>query len=70
VDVALVDAWQVGGIADGAGIGISEREVARRVLVEQRGEEGAAELADAALAVDERDLAESRGALVGRAAAA
>ena len=32
--------------------------MARRVLVEQRREERAAELADAALTVDERDLAE------------
>ena len=36
----------------------AEREVAGRVLVEQRVEEGDARLADPALAVDERDLAE------------
>ena len=60
VDVhgALVDARQVGGVADRRRVGVAEREVARRVLVEQRREERAAELADAALAVDERDLAE------------
>ena len=44
--------------AIGDRVGVAEREVARRVLVEERREERPAELADAALAVDERDLAE------------
>ena len=44
--------------------------MARGVLVEERREERAPELADAALAVDERDLAEPRRALVDGAAPA
>ena len=43
---------------------LPERDVARGVLVEQRVVEDRAELADAALAVDERHLAEPGGALV------
>ena len=42
----------------------------RRVLVEQRVEEDRLELADAAVAVDERDLAQADGALVARGVAA
>ena len=45
-------------VADRRRVRVAEREMARRVLVEQRREERAPELADAALAVDERDLAE------------
>ena len=46
---------------------LAEGDVARRVLVQQRVVEDRPELADPALAVDQRDLAEARGALVGRA---
>ena len=49
----------VGGVGDRGRVRVAEREVARRVLVEKRRVEGPAELADAALAVDERDLAEA-----------
>src|SRR6185503_6050268 len=70
VDLALVDPRQVGRVRDRVRIRVAERKVARRVLVEERVEEGPAELADTALAVDERHLAEPRGALVGGAALA
>ena len=42
------------------------RDVARRVLVEERVEEDVPDLPDARAAVDERDLAELRGAVVRR----
>ena len=45
-------------------IGVPEGEVARGVLVEQRVEEDRAGLADPTLAIDERELAEARRALV------
>src|SRR5215203_2850260 len=62
VDLALVDV----GLARAGQEreALPERDVARGVLVEQRVVEDGAELADAALAVDERDLAEASGALV------
>ena len=46
------------------GVRRAERDVARRVLVEERVEEDRVERTDPALAVDERELAEARGALV------
>jgi hypothetical protein len=64
VDLALVDPRQIRRVRDRVRVGSAEREVARRVLVEQCVEEGAAEPADAALAVGERHLAEPRGTLV------
>src|SRR5581483_8492041 len=58
VDGAFVDARQVGGVRNRSRVGVAEGEMARGVLVEQRREERPAETTDAALAVDERDLAE------------
>jgi len=55
---AFVDPRQIVLVADRCGVGIAECQMARGVLVEQRREERAAELADAALPVDERNLAE------------
>ena len=45
-------------ILDRMVVAVTERDVARRVLVDQRVVEDALERADAAFAVDERDLAE------------
>ena len=63
VDLAVVDARDV-LVADGEREAAAERDVAGGVLVEQRVVEDGAERADAALAVDERDLAEAGGAVV------
>ncbi len=49
-----------------AAIAVAERDVADRVLVEQRVEKRRSQLADTALPVDERDLAEPCRALVER----
>ena len=57
-------------VADRRRVGVAEREVAGGVLVEQRVEVGDPRFADASLAVDERELAEPRRALVLRAARA
>ena len=53
-----VHAGAVGLVLDREGVGVAERDVAGRVLVEQRLVEDRAERADPALLVDERDLAE------------
>src|SRR5437899_4255952 len=70
VDLALVDPRQVCRIPDRARVGVAERDVACSVLVEQRVEEGAADSADPALAVDECHLPEPGRALVGGTAPA
>ena len=70
MDLALVDPRQVRRVRDRMRVGVADGEVTRGVPVEQRVEEGPAEPADAALPVDERNLAEPRGALVGGAALA
>ena len=72
VDVrgARVDALRGRLVPDGEGEAVAERDVRRRVLVEQRVVEDGAERPDAALAVDERELAEPGGALVERREAA
>ena len=49
---------------DGEREAVAERDVARRVLVEQRVVEDGPERADPSLPVDERELPEPRGALV------
>ena len=56
-----------GLVADQEREALAERDVAGGVLVEQRVVEDGVERADAALAVDERDLAEAGRALVARA---
>src|SRR5207237_9828939 len=63
VDRALVDPVAI-LVTDGRRVGAAERDVAGRVLVEERVEEHAAGLADPAFPVDERDLAEAVGVLV------
>src|SRR5438876_7784997 len=63
MDHALVDARAI-PVPDRGCVGVSEREVARRVLVEQCVEEGDARLPDPSLTVDERELAEPRRPLV------
>jgi hypothetical protein len=57
VDRAVVDAVVV-LLARGERVRLPDGDVAGGVLVEQRVEEDGVERADAALAVDERDLAE------------
>ena len=59
VDLGLVDAV-ASLLADHEREALAERDVAGRVLVEQRVVEDRAERADPALGVDERDLAEAR----------
>ena len=60
-----IEALAVGLVVGREAIGTAERDVARRVLVEQRVEEDRFRRADPALAVDEeRDLADAGGALV------
>ena len=61
---ALVHPRDVGLVVQAQPVGRAERDVARGVLVEQRVEERRPGGPDAPLAVDERDLAEARGALV------
>src|SRR5919204_818648 len=63
VDLAAVDAVAI-LVADRGCVGVAERDVAGGVLVEERVREDGVELADPALAVDERDLAEPSSALV------
>src|SRR5439155_7219987 len=63
VDRAVVDAISI-VVADRGRVRASQRQVTRRVLVEQRVEEHPAGLADATFAVDERDLAEPIAVLV------
>src|SRR5262249_60858533 len=70
VDLALIDPRQIRRVGDRMRVGIAEREMARGVLVEQDVEEGPAQPADAAFPIDERNLAEARGAVVRRAALA
>ena len=53
-------------LADGEREAMAERNVAGGVLVEQRVVEDGAKRADPTLAVDQRELAEQRGALVER----
>src|SRR5262249_60775983 len=71
VDVrrTLVDAVDLARV-DQEGEARAERDVARRVLVEQRVVEDGAERADPALAVDERELAETTAGVVHREAGA
>ena len=66
VDLARVERGRGPSSSTGEREAAAERDVARRVLVEQRVVEDRPERADAALPVDERDLAEPRGALVDR----
>ena len=66
---ALVHAVCV-GVLDEEREAAPERDVAGSVLVEQRVVEDRPERADAALAVDQRELAETKRALVGREARA
>ena len=68
MDAAVVDALAV-LLADREGEPVAERDVARGVLVEERVVEDGVERADAPLTVDEGDLAEPRGAVVGLASA-
>ena len=56
--------------ADGDLVGAPERDVAGRVLVEERIQEDRVQLPDAPLAVDERELPEPRRSLVDRRAPA
>ena len=70
MDPALVDARQLAGVLDDHLVGLPDRDVAGGVLVDQRVVEHGLERADAALAVDERDLAQPRGAVVVLAQAA
>jgi hypothetical protein len=66
VDAAPVDPRLVGSVRDRVAVTVPERDVRRGVLVDQRVEEDRLERADAALAVDERDLAQPSRAVVGR----
>ena len=59
VDVALVRPNPVGLVPERERVRVSERDVAGCVLVDQGLVEDGAERADAALLVDERDLAEA-----------
>jgi hypothetical protein len=64
VDPALVEARAVGGVVHAQVVAAPERDVARSVLVEERVVEDGLHRADAALAVDERELAEPGRAVV------
>ena len=64
VDLAVVDALTVNGVGYGEPIGVTERDVAGGVLIEQRVAEHRPELADPALAIDQGDFSQERGALV------
>ena len=64
VHAALVDALLLGPILDGVVVAVAERDVRGCVLVDERVVEDAAERTDSPGTVDERELAEARGAVV------
>jgi hypothetical protein len=64
VDLARVDLGAIGLVLDDERDALTEGDVARRVLVEQRVPEDRLERADPAGTVDERNLAEIRGPVV------
>ena len=70
VDLAPVDPLVLGRILDRLHVTGAERDMARRVLVEQRVEEHRLERADPAVTVDESELTEARAAVVLRACVA